>query len=232
VPLALPVLGVMPALSVPVLAHNARTGRASGTHRNRQRLLGAVCFAGQLTPAVRKIRIVPLAIVCAPAHNAVHRRGVFRDSLGGLLMSHVEQSRLRVEAGDQHQDGRPYHFSSPSQEDRIRKVFGVADEAPLPPVDDGALTVYFDHLAASLAMPFEALYCQNGGEMRQLIHYVRVTELLDPRQARNHNLHGLFCKAENLKEGWELPLAELGVRDDNPNCQLIDDYAYWFVNCR
>ena len=147
-------------------------------------------------------------------------------------MSHAEELRLEAEAGSRHQDGRPYHFPSPSQEDRIRKVFGVPDEASLPPVDDGALAAYYDHLAASLLLPFEALYCQNGGEMRQLIHYVRVTELLDPRQIRQHNLHGLFCKAENSKDAWELPLAELGVRDENPNCQLIDDYAYWFVNWR
>ncbi len=36
----------------------------------------------------------------------------------------------------------------------------------------------------------------------------------------------------NAKQILELPLTELGVRDDNPNCQLIDDYAYWFINCR
>jgi len=147
-------------------------------------------------------------------------------------MSYAEESRLEAAAGTRHPDGRPYHFPSLSQEDRIRKVFGLPDEAPLPRVDDEALATYFDHLAASLLMPFEALYCQTSGEMRQLIHYVRVTELLNPRQIRKHNLHGLFCKAENSKEAWELPLAELGVRDENPNCQLIDDYAYWFVNCR
>jgi len=82
-------------------------------------------------------------------------------------------------------------------------------------------------------MPCEALYCPTGGDdPRQLIHYVRVVELLDPRRSRNHNFFGLFCKAQNAKGMLELPLDELGVRDENPNCQLIDDYAYWFVNCR
>ena len=60
-------------------------------------------------------------------------------------------------------------------------------------------------------MPFEALYSQNAGENRQLIHYVRVTELTDPQRSRNHNLHGLVCTVQDLRETVELPLAELGV---------------------
>jgi hypothetical protein len=68
--------------------------------------------------------------------------------------------------------------------------------------------------------------------MRQLIHYVKILEMMDPRKGRNHTLHGLLCLAQNHKEALNLPLVELGVRDDNPNCQLIDDYAYWFVNYR
>jgi hypothetical protein len=147
-------------------------------------------------------------------------------------MSETNESRADVQVGNRHLDGQPYHFSSPSQEDRIRNVFGLSREASLPLVGQDSLAAYHEYLAAHLALPFEALYCQGGGEMRQLIHYVRVTGLIDPRQARNRNLHGLFCTAQNHKESLEVPLAEFGVREDNPNCQLIDDYAYWFVNCR
>jgi hypothetical protein len=108
-------------------------------------------------------------------------------------------------------------------------------------VQEGTLAIYHDFLIAQLAFPFEALFCQNGGEMRQLVHYVRILGLVDPRHGRNHSLHGLLCKVEShkeiqdhqeLKEVVEMPLVEFGVFEDHPHCQLIDDYAYWFVNCR
>ena len=147
-------------------------------------------------------------------------------------MSQSYGARLDAKVGGQHLHGRPYHFPSSNQDNRIRKVFGLPEKAPLPRVGDESLAGYYDHLVAQLSLPFEALYCQNDGEMRQLIHYVRVTEITDPREGRKRNLHGLFCKAQNLKEVLELPLAELGVREENPNSQLIDDYSYWFVNSR
>ena len=49
---------------------------------------------------------------------------------------------------------------------------------------------------------------------------------------QSDELHGLSCKARNSKDMLDLPLSELGVREENPNCQLLDDYAYWFVNWR
>ena len=147
-------------------------------------------------------------------------------------MAKVDESRVEASVVAQQRHGQHHHLSWPSQEDRIRTVFGLPADAPLPCVNEETLTRYHIHMAGKLALPFEALYCQTSGEMRQLIHYVRVTELTDPRQGRKHNLYGLFCKARNVKEVLELPLADLGVRDDNPNCQLIDDYAYWFVNWR
>jgi hypothetical protein len=145
-------------------------------------------------------------------------------------MSQTDRARLETQVGGQHQAGRPYHFPSPSQDERIRRVFGLTDERPLPPVGDETLATYYDSLLSKLSMPFEALYCPSTGEVRQLIHYIHVVELTDPRQGRTRNLHGLFCKAQNAKELLDLPLVELGVREDNPNSQLLDDYAYWFVN--
>lgn len=147
-------------------------------------------------------------------------------------MPETNESRVDMQTGSRHVGGRPYHFSSPNQEERIRRIFGLAEESPLPLVRHETLAAYFEFLMANLAMPFEALYCQNGGELRQLIHYVHVLELVDPRHSHNHSLHGLLCKAKNHRDMLELPLAEFGVREDNPNCQLIDDYAFWFVNCR
>lgn len=147
-------------------------------------------------------------------------------------MPETNQSHIDVQVGSRQFDGRPYHFHAPSQDDRIRAIFGLPPDARLPLVRAETLTTYYDYLVKHLTLPFEALYCQNGGEMRQLVYYVHVTELLDPRRLRNHSLHGLLCKAQHHHDLLELPLSEFGVREDSPNCQLIDDYAYWFVNCR
>ena len=144
----------------------------------------------------------------------------------------VNESHLDTQVGVQHSDGRPYHFSTLSQEDRIRNIFGLVDDSPLPLVREETLATYYDYLVAHLATPFDALYCQNGGKMRNLIHYVKVLELLNPRHSRNHTHQGLFGKAQHHRELLELPLTEFGVMEDNPNCELIDDYAFWFVNCR
>jgi hypothetical protein len=147
-------------------------------------------------------------------------------------MSQTNASDQEAKVDCRHADGRPYHFQAPNQDDRIRKVFGLADDAPLPLVREDTLTTYYDYLVANLSLPFDALYCQNGGKTRHLIHYVQVTELLNPRNGRKPASHGLFGKALHHRETLELPLIEFGVMEDNPNCQLIDDYAYWVVNCR
>jgi hypothetical protein len=151
---------------------------------------------------------------------------------GGPLMSQTDESRLDTKTESGHSNGRPYHFPSVSQDHRIRKVFGLSEDAPLPVVTDSALAAYHAYLVENLSLPFEALFCPSGSEMRQLIQYVQVTELSDPGHDGSRHRRGLFCKAHNVKEIVELPLDELGVRDENPNSQLIDDYAYWFVNCR
>ncbi len=119
-----------------------------------------------------------------------------------------------------------------NQSDRLRKLFGLSAEEPLPLVRAETLSAYYDYLTTHLTFPFEAMYCPNGGKMRQLLHYVRITGLVDPRRSRNHTLHGLLCKAEHHKQTLELPLVEIGVLEDHPNCHFIDDYAYWFVNYR
>jgi hypothetical protein len=141
-------------------------------------------------------------------------------------------SHPNTKTDSRHANGQPCHFAPLDQDDRIRRVFDVADEAPLPPVDQATLVAYYDYLARHLALPFDALYCQNGGKMRHLIHYVQVTELLCPRQGNTHPTDGLLSRARCHDDTLEMPLTEFGVMEDNPNCQLIDDYAYWLVNYR
>jgi hypothetical protein len=115
-------------------------------------------------------------------------------------------------------------------EDRIRKVFQLPPDTALPAVTEATLRQYHEYLLANLAFPFEALFCRDDVASRQLIQYIRVVGLTEDVRIRCDNRHGVLCKAHHRDRSIELPLAELGVREENPNCQLIDDYAYWFVN--
>jgi len=147
-------------------------------------------------------------------------------------MSKINESRpdAKIEANQHHTPH--HHLSFPNQEERIRQVFRIPDDALLPSVNEDALEQYYAYFVERLSLPFDAIYCQNSGKMRQLIHYIRVLEVAHPREIRQSSLHGLYCKVENTKQILHLPLTELGVREDNPNCQLLDDYNYWFVNWR
>lgn len=145
-------------------------------------------------------------------------------------MPEISEVCQDVKIGSQSSADRPFHFIPPNQDDRLREVFGLSEESPIPPVTHDTLAAYHDYLAARLFFPFEALYCPNGSDMRQLIHYIKITGLIAPQPGRSRVLQGLLCLAENHREVLQAPLVEIGVREENPNCQLIDDYSYWFVN--
>jgi len=113
------------------------------------------------------------------------------------------------------------------EEDRIRAVFGLPSQAPLPKVSKETLLQYHDYLLGRLSFPFQALYTETTPPVRQIIRYVSVIGLSESRTRRNY---GLFCKVELDDAVVELPLSELAVKEDAPNRQLIDDYLYWLWN--
>ncbi len=121
-------------------------------------------------------------------------------------------------------------MSVPTNEEdsRIRAVFGHSNNDPIPRVSHETLLKYREFLVANLSFPFEALYADTMPPVRQLVRYVVVIGLSDT----HHRLDGLLCQVRNTQGEIEMPLAALGVREENPNHQLVDDYAYWFWNWR
>ena len=117
--------------------------------------------------------------------------------------------------------------ASPSDEDRVRAVFGLPAHAPLPRVSRETLLKYHEYLQGKLSFPFTALYVESTPPVNHLVRYVTVVGLSDSERRR---LYGLFCKV--LVDGAivELPLAELGMQEGDPNCQPVDDYVYWLWN--
>jgi hypothetical protein len=112
-----------------------------------------------------------------------------------------------------------------NEAERIRAVFGLYGEAALPSVNGYTLRIYHDYLAAHLSFPFTALYAESKPPLRQLVRYASVLGLQD---LSGRPSQGILCKIDGASLVRELPLVEIGVRDDDPNYWLIDDYASWF----
>jgi hypothetical protein len=116
-------------------------------------------------------------------------------------------------------------LSPKDEDDRIRMVFGLTSNDPLPEVDDETLTAYRDYLAKNLTFPFQA---KHGGEYGHP-ERVKVIGLGDPdEEPMIDETYGLLCEARLEGEVVMLPLGEL--EDAKPNRLLIDDYCYWFHN--
>ena len=113
------------------------------------------------------------------------------------------------------------------EEDRIRAVFALSADAAVPKVGKETLLQYHEYLAKKLSFPFQALYAETTPPVKQLVRYVTVVGLSDSARRR---LYGLFCKVRIDGAEQELPLADLGIQESDPNRQLIDDYLYWLWN--
>jgi uncharacterized protein YodC (DUF2158 family) len=116
-------------------------------------------------------------------------------------------------------------LSPKDEDDRIRMVFGLTSNDPLPEVDEETLEAYRGYLAKCLTFPFQA---KHGGEYG---HPERVTVIGlgdHDEEPMIDETYGLLCEARLEGEIVTLPLGEL--EDAKPNRQLIDDYCYWFHN--
>jgi hypothetical protein len=118
-------------------------------------------------------------------------------------------------------------YASASQEDRIREVFELPAALPLPRVTVQNLGKYHAFLNAQLCFPFRAMYADSRPPVTCLIRHISVVRLLSVGGPVSR---GIKCRVEDVPDAVEVPLMEIGVREDHPNAQLVDDFAYWFFN--
>lgn len=126
---------------------------------------------------------------------------------------------------------RTKRLSPKDQDDRVRMVFDLTSNDPLPDVDEETREVYHKYLANHLIFPFEAEYAPETGPFSSNMMKVHVIGLGDPDdESMIDDSYGILCVAEH--EGRKLlpPLGELEVKKGKPNRQLIEDYGYWFWN--
>ena len=124
-------------------------------------------------------------------------------------------------------------LSPKDQDDRVRMVFGLTSDDPLPDVDDETLETYHEHLSENLVFPFEAEYTSETGPFSSRTIQAKVIGLGDPDdEPMIDDTYGILCEARHERRVVTLPLGELGVKEGKPNRQLVEDYSYWFWNYR
>jgi hypothetical protein len=115
------------------------------------------------------------------------------------------------------------------RDDRIRSVFGLTSDDPLPESDEESLRVYYKFLAAKLSFPFEAKYPIERLGFGSKTYAITVLGLLDPEEVPGQE-HGLLCQARRGAEQIDVPLTEVEIGSGNANRRIIEDYSHWVVN--
>ena len=121
-------------------------------------------------------------------------------------------------------------LSAEDEDDRIRMVFDLTSNDPLPDVEDETLEIYHEYLSKNLVFPFEAEHSSQTGPFSSRTIRVKVTGLGDPEEPMIDDMYGILCEARHERRLVTLPLGELKVKKGKPNRQLIEDYSYWFHN--
>lgn len=120
-------------------------------------------------------------------------------------------------------------LSAENEEDRIRAVFGMAGDEPLPNVDQDALLTYYEHLCIHLTFPFLA-DLQQTRPAQPVLRSVTVLGLAE--KSRVNDVEGILCRVVDEIGQRDLPLTDLRVDPDRPNDQPLSDYTHWFCNLR
>ena len=76
--------------------------------------------------------------------------------------------------------------------------------------------------------PFEAWCSEETGPLEETYYDIRVTDLLEPDECPELEFYGLFCEGKQGRRKVEIPLAEIEVKQESKNKQLIEDYHMWF----
>jgi hypothetical protein len=124
-------------------------------------------------------------------------------------------------------------LSRDDRDDRIRVIFGLDDNDPLPAVDGDALEIYFEYLAEYLEFPFEAEHAPKTG---RLFEHSRIVKVIAPDNFEDESMidarRGVLWPARHHRRTIVVPLHELEVEKGKPNRQLLRDYCHWFENYR
>lgn len=114
--------------------------------------------------------------------------------------------------------------------DRIRMVFGLTSNDPLPDVDQASLTAYHRYLTENLRFPFNGEYLAKTDPFDSRLHAVKVAGLPDPNEYDCNEMYGLMCEVREGRRKWQVPLTYVEVDRPSSVAVMLADYGYWFDN--
>ncbi|MBI1915756.1 MAG: hypothetical protein HYS12_13635 [Planctomycetes bacterium] len=146
----------------------------------------------------------------------------------------LDESDLEADRGEMLPIEQPTAILTPpldprNQDDRVRTVFGLTADDPLPAANEEALGRYHAFLSSRLTFPFEATIVEETGPLEFREGRVTVRELLPLDECDTDE--GLLCdvRLPDSDDGV-VPLSDLEGLGKAEVCRLVGDYAYWFTN--
>jgi hypothetical protein len=166
--------------------------------------------------------------------HPVYRRRCERDGLE-VTSAWLGADELEPDTGgppqmEQPTDIRPRLLDANHQDDRIRAIFSLTSDDPLPAVSEATLRTYHGQLSAQLALPIAVDYLPGDTRLPRNSAPLVLRELAAPRADELDR--GLLGITEQGDQRQPLPLCDLEIVDKGAAWQLLADYAYWFTTLR
>ncbi len=168
--------------------------------------------------------------------HPIYRKRCERDGLDfenmGLGEEDIEFDDGTPVAVEQPTEIKTPPLSMDDQDDRIRTVFGLTHDDPLPQVSPETLMTYCDYLTANLKFPILASYWAKTGAFTSKKVAAPISKLEAPVEEEFDEECGLFGIGSGPDEEIEIPLESIELKKQDPNYRLISDYTHWSHNWR
>jgi hypothetical protein len=168
--------------------------------------------------------------------HPIYRKRCVRDGLDFENMG-LGEEEIEIDDGIPVAIEQPTQIKTPplsmdDQDDRIRVVFGLTHDDPLPQVTPDALRTYCRYLEANMKLPLLTSYWAKSGPFTRMKVTVPISRLEAPVDEEFDEECGLFGIGIGEDEEIEIPLESIELKKKDPNYRLITDYTYWSQNWR
>jgi hypothetical protein len=164
--------------------------------------------------------------------HPVYRRRCERDGLE-LTSTWLGANDLEIDPGEPPElepptDICPRPLDSNRLDDRIRAVFSLTTDDPLPGVTDATLRTFHEHLRTKLVLPITVEYSPGYKLPPPRSAPLVLMELSAPKDGDTTD--GLLGNVEQGDQRRQLPLSDLETVAQGTSRQLLADYAFWFTS--
>lgn len=164
---------------------------------------------------------------------SIYRKRCERDGYEWHMVR-LYEDELELDTGEALQMEQPTEIVTrplvmDDQEDRIRAIFQLTTDDPLPDVEYDTLAVYHQYLVDQLSFPFQAQYKPEDRRSGSKPCQVTVRSLYEIDDYDAEECYGLIGIGLYQDKRIEFPIRDIDVKRNDANCQLLDDYKSWMA---